>query len=164
MAVMAQRRFPCRVSRTLIFWPFALLYAFISLTFQGWIWYRSFCSGRTPEALVKTIKYSNFRIILVIPVRNLTLHLTLPYLPYLTIPCRVSYLTLCLTLPYHTLRLTLPYLRSYLTLHLTLTYILPYLTLCLTLPYFLPYLPYFLPYLPYILPYILPYLTLHKVK
>ncbi len=40
------------------------LYAFISFTFQGWIRYRSGCSGRTPGALVKTIKYSKFRIIL----------------------------------------------------------------------------------------------------
>ncbi len=53
------------------------LYAFISFTFQGWIRYRSFCSGRTRGALVKTIKYSKLQIILVIPVCNLTLRLTL---------------------------------------------------------------------------------------
>ncbi len=40
------------------------LYAFISFTFQDWIRYQSFCSGRTPGALVKTIKYSKFWIIL----------------------------------------------------------------------------------------------------
>ncbi len=32
------------------------LYAFISFTFQVWIRYRSFCSGRTLGALVKTMK------------------------------------------------------------------------------------------------------------
>ncbi len=70
---------------------FFFLYAFISFTFQGWIRYQLFCSGRTPGALVKTIKYSKSRIILVIPVSNLTLlltlNLTLSYvLPYLTLP------------------------------------------------------------------------------
>ncbi len=66
------------------------LYTFISFTFQGWIRYRPFCCGRTPGALVKTIKYLKFRIILIIPVYNLTLHLTLPYfLPYLTLPYTV---------------------------------------------------------------------------
>ncbi len=101
---------------------------------------RSFCSGRTPEALVKTINYSKFRIILVIPVCNLTLPFTLPYFllylsPYLTFP----YITLHITLHY----LTLPYLTlPYLTLpYHTLCLTLPYHTLCLTLPYYtLPYL------------------------
>ncbi len=69
------------------------LYAFISFTFQGWIRYQSFCSKRTPGALVKTMKYLKFRIILVIPVCNFTL----PYLlPYLTLP----HINLHLTLPY----------------------------------------------------------------
>ncbi len=45
-------------------WSF--LYAFIWFTFQGWIQYRSFCSGRTLGVLVKTIKYSKFWIILLI--------------------------------------------------------------------------------------------------
>ncbi len=100
------------------------LYAFISFTFQGWIRYRSFCSGRTPGALVKTITYSKFRIILFIPVCNLTLHLT--FLPYLTI---------CRTLPYRMSYLTLPYVLPYFTVsYLTIPYVLPHLTL----PYILP--------------------------
>ncbi len=108
-----------------------LLYAFISFTFQGWIWYRSFCFGRAPGARGKTVKYSKFQIILGSAsknyqifeisnqVCNLTLHLTLPYfLPYLTIRLtllyRMSYLTSPhLTLPYLTLPyLTIPYLMS----------------------------------------------------
>ncbi len=111
------------------------LYAFISFTFQGWIQYRSFCTGRTPGALVKTIKYSKFWNILVISVCNLTLPLTL----HLTLPYHTSYLTLhYLTLPYHTLSepYIMSYIMSYLTLpYLTLHFTLPYLTLCLTLPY-----------------------------
>ncbi len=148
------------------------LYAFISFTFQGWIRYQSFCSGRTPGVLVKTIKYLKFQIILVILVCNLTLPLILPSLllylalPHITLPYLMSYHTLLyltltlpsltlftsyLTLPYHTipyhtitLCLTLPYTLSYLTLHFTL----PYLTLCLTLPYLtLLYEPYLMSYL-----------------
>ncbi len=121
---------------------FLFLYTFISFTFQGWIRYRSFCSGRTPGALVKTIKYLKFRIILVIPICNLTLHLTLPYfLLYLsirpTLPYRMSYLTFTLpyVLPYH----TLPYLICYLTLPYE-SYLLPYLTLRLALPFLTCYL------------------------
>ncbi len=114
----------------------AFLYALISFTFQGWILYRSFCSGRTPEALVKTIKYLKFKIILVIPVCNLTLPLTLPYhMSCLTLPYLTSYLTLPYVLPYLTISyvLTWPYVLPYLTL--------PYLTLRLTLPFCtLPYL------------------------
>ncbi len=69
--------------------PASCLYAFISFTFQGLIRYRSFWSGRTQEALVKTIKYSKFWIILVIPV-----YVTLPYfLSYLTIPYLLPHLT-----------------------------------------------------------------------
>ncbi len=79
-----------------------------------------FCSGRTPGALVKTIKYSKFQIILFISVCNFTFYLTLPYI-----------------LPYLTLRLTLHYLTSYLTLPYVLPYFtLPYHTLCLTLLYY----------------------------
>ncbi len=113
------------------------LYTFTSFTFQGWIRYRSFCSGRTPGALVKTIKYSKFRIILIIPVGNLTLPLTLPYhTSYLTIRHITLHLTLhYLTLPYFTL-LYLPYLTLP---YLTIPYLtIPYLnhTICLTLPYY----------------------------
>ncbi len=63
---------------------------------------------------MKTIKYSKFRSILVIPVCNFTLPLTLPsFLLYL-----LPYLTIHLTLHYLTLR----YLMSYLALlYLTLT-------------------------------------------
>ncbi len=118
------------------------LYTFISFTFQGRNRYRSFCSGRTLGALVKTIKYSKLRsFILVILVCNLTLHLTLPYfLPYLTIPYVLPHLTLScvlfyLTLPYLMSYLTLQYLTlSYPTLSRTLQYVLPYHTLGLTLP------------------------------
>ncbi len=66
---------------------------------------------------MKTIKYSKFRIILVIPVCNLTLPLTLPsFLPYLTLP--TSYLTLhyilpYLILPYHTTPYVLPSIPYY---------------------------------------------------
>ncbi len=58
--------FPCLQSGALLFHmgSISFLYAFISFTFQGWIRYRSFCSGRTLGALVKTVKYSKFRIIL----------------------------------------------------------------------------------------------------
>ncbi len=133
------------------------LYAFISFTFQGWIRYWSFCSGRTPGTLVKTIIYSKFRIILVIPVCNLTLHRWRLTLPYLTLP----YLTLCLTLSY-----ILPYLRSYLTPYFTLPYrlptlpyILPYLSLHVTLPYLTNITSYLTSYLT--IPYVLPYLTIH---
>ncbi len=60
---------------------------------------------------MKTVKYSKFRIILVIPVCNLTLHLTLPYfLPYLTIRLTLSYCMSYLTLLYLMSYLTLPYL------------------------------------------------------
>ncbi len=106
------------------------LCSFISFTFQGSIQYLSFCSGRTPGALVKTIKYSKFRIICVISVCNLTLPLTLPYhTSYLTLP----YITLHLTLHYLTLPYLNPtYLMSYLTSYFTLPYVLLYLTLCLT--------------------------------
>ncbi len=95
--------------------------------------------SKTSGALVKTIKYSKFRIILFISVCNFTLPLTIPY--------HTSYLAL--TLPYITLRHTLHYLTSYLTLPYILPYItvhltLPYHTLCLTIPYFT--LPYVLPY------------------
>ncbi len=126
------------------------LYTFISFTFQGWIRYQSFCSGRILGALVKTMKYLKFRIILVIPVRNLALPLTFPsFLPYFT-----SYFTLpYFTIPYCNLILclTLPYFMSYLTLHP----ILPYLTLSLTLPYILPYLT-----IPHVLRYLTSYFTL----
>ncbi len=106
-------------------------------------------------ALVKTIQYSKFRIIPVIPVCNLTLHLTLPYhKSYLTIPYVLPHLTLPYVLPYLTLPyLTIPYLiMSYLTPYLTIPYILPYLP-SLTLPFILPYLTLCLT-LPYILPYL----------
>ncbi len=155
-----------------MFWYDLVIIDLISFTFQSWILYPSFCSGRMPGALVKTSKYSKFRIILGIPVRNFTLPLTLPYFIRSTLPYLTFYLTLCLTLPYLTLpyltlpyltsylalpyrtsyitlRLTLPYLRSYLTLHPTLQ------TLPLTLHFTLP--PYVLPY--HTLLYILPYLT-----
>ncbi len=129
------------------------LYTFISFTFQVLIRYRSFCSGRTPRALIKTIKYSNywiilgitgknhskFQIILVIPGCKLTLNLTLPYffyltlpyvLPYHTIPYVLPHLTLPYVLPYITVPYVLPYLTSYLTVHyLTLPYLTSYLTL-----------------------------------
>ncbi len=89
---------------------FSFLYAFISFTFQGWIRYQSFCSGRTLGALMKTMKYLKFRIILVITVCNLTLPLTLPHiLPYISLHLTSHYCTSCLTLPYHTLCLTLLY-------------------------------------------------------
>ncbi len=103
----------------------------------------------------KNYKYSKFRIILIIPVCNLTLHLTLPYfLPSLTI-----HLTLPYILPYRMSYLTLPYLMSYLTVcYLTLPYLMSYLTLqYITLPYHtLPYLT--THYLT--LPYLMSYLTL----
>ncbi len=145
------------------------LYAFISFTFQGWIRYQSFCSGRTPGMLVKTMKYLKFQIILVIPVCKLTLLLTLPSftlpyltLPYLTLHYLTSYHTLldltltlpCLTLPYILPYLTIPYVLPYLTLWtlpLTLLYVLPYRTLNLTLSYFT-------------LPYLMSYLTLPYIR
>ncbi len=88
----------------LIFVTFrGFLCAFISFTFQGWIQYPSFCSGRTMGALVKTFKNSKFRIILVISVCSLTLPLTLPYfLPYLTIYLTLPYLMSYLNIPYLT--------------------------------------------------------------
>ncbi len=99
------------------------LYAFISFTFQGWIRYPLFFSGRTLGALVKTIKCSKFWII-VIPVCNLTLPLTLPYFllylfPYLIIHLILPYLTIPYVLPYLTISYLNPTL-SYLILRATL--------------------------------------------
>ncbi len=74
----------------------------------------------------------NYQIILIIPVCNLTLNLTLPYFsPYLTLPYVLPYHTVCHTSPYLTYVLpcfALPYLT------------LPHHTLCLTLPYTVHYL------------------------
>ncbi len=89
-------------------WCEQFLYTFISITFQGWIQYRSFCSGRTMGALVKTIKYSSMC--------NLTLPLTLLYSLLYLLPYLTSYFTSYLTLPYILPYLTLPYIIPYITL------------------------------------------------
>ncbi len=151
--------------RTSVFVLLPFLYAFISFTFQGWIQYRAFCSGRTPGALVKTIRYSKFRIIFVISVCNLTLPLTLPYfLLYLTSYLIIPYVLLYFTIPYlkPTLCLTLPYILTYLTFYFTLPYLMSYLTI----PYLTSYLALLNHTIPYLsIPYFLPchlrsYLTL----
>ncbi len=130
---------------------FPFLYAFISFTFQGWIRYGSFYSGRTPGALVKIIEYSKFLIILGSASKNYQIFEILNQSRYFSmLRYFTSNLTLRLTLP------TLPYPTLCLTLLLTLPYfVLPYLTLRFILPYRRSYLT---SYLPYALPYLTPYL------